>query len=35
MTKVKVELCYDGRASRELIVTLKGSPKGAALMNAI
>jgi hypothetical protein len=34
-TKVKVELCYSDKPSRELILTLKGTPKGARLMSAI
>lgn len=33
--KAKVELCYEDKASRELVVTLKGTPKGVRLMNAI
>jgi hypothetical protein len=35
MTKVKVSLVYDNKPDRELIVELKGAPKGLRLMNAI
>lgn len=35
MTKAKVQLCYDGKPSREIVVTFKGAPKGLRLMNAI
>lgn len=35
MTKVKVELCYNGKPSREMIVEIKGDPKGARFLNAI